>query len=637
MVDCRSRSAERGVLLVHGFISQACYAITFITDEVLSDPALRQAYDHFGHSAVTFVLHNRYALDSLYRNLSALHADGKSSEALELLLNFLEESKRKQRQREWDFNADVEVNMHACSSDEFAGKVESFEISSTSVSVAASVPTQAAQSSGNQSLKRKQKPQLSIGGQSNIENGKGSTQGMLSINYQPVPQTNISSELTLGRKHLATSLSSSTQLANGTGLSIKMSRQFTPCIGNERKVAFGFSSHRSLTLFHGRVVQAMFVLGGTTDLRFHHGILSLTTWGFRPACEKDNPDSLPRLSAKLHVGTQFPIECSIDQSNLFNCPHRFGRAAVAWSPILGYRLKGLITRNLSQISTSQFTPKLGIGVEHSRVAGFKWLLSYQRPEGLHVRIPIFISRILLPGYWNKVIWVSALSYLVDETIGEWIGHSSPGMIKMTANTHMAISKKLVINQKEQQWLSSLKAKKNAERQLSMMVHVAKMKRKCEQASCGLVIIQAVYSSETSLKKASLDVTQQVQFWVENSQLHLPACSKRELLGFYDLTGRDHHTSDMLLTSKVNKKQPGTFPPPSDRLIHRMNLWLSWLGFGGDDTCPQMEKEDCTDDNAILTVRYKYKEQIFELSVKDDDELELPSTHATVLGPGHLVS
>lgn len=600
-------------------------------DEVLSDPALRQAYDHCGHSAVALVLYDRYAPESLYRKLSALHADGKSSEALESLLVVLEESKQKQRQREWEFNADVEVNMHACRSNEVSE--DRFEVSSTSVSVAASVPTQTSQSSGNQSLKRKQKMQLGIGGQSYIENGKGSTRGVLSTNYQPVPQTNISSELTMGRKQLETSLSTSTELANGTGLFAKMNRQFAPSIGNERKVALGFSSHRSLTLFPGRVVQATFALGGTSDLKLHYGMLSLTTWGFCPT-EKDKPDSLPRLSVKLHVGTQFPLECSIAQSNLFNSPHRSGRAVISWSPIQGYKLKGLISRNISHPSKSQFTSKLGIGVEHSGVTGFKWLLSYQRPEGLHIRIPIFISRILSPGYWNKVIWVSTLSYLLDKTFG-----SSPSMIGgKFAKIHKTISAKLCILGKERQWLSTLKAKQNAERQLSMMAPVAKKKRQCEELAHGLVILNATYSLERSSNNASLDVTQQLQFWVENSRLRLPACSKRHLLGFYDLNEGDVHPSDTLLMSKANKRQSGnTLLSQSDRLIYRMNMWLSWIGFGGDDACHQDEKYDCSDDNIILTVRYKYKEQIFESSISDDDVLELPNTNATVLGSCDLVS
>ena len=43
------------------------------TDEILVDPALRQAYDNFGHSAVAVVRHNGYGEDSLYLNLIKLH------------------------------------------------------------------------------------------------------------------------------------------------------------------------------------------------------------------------------------------------------------------------------------------------------------------------------------------------------------------------------------------------------------------------------------------------------------------------------------------------------------------------------------------------------------------------------------
>ena len=59
------------------------------------------------------VLQNRYAPDSLYRNISNLHDEGRPSDALEILQIVLEDSKQKQRQKDWQYNADVEINMDA--------------------------------------------------------------------------------------------------------------------------------------------------------------------------------------------------------------------------------------------------------------------------------------------------------------------------------------------------------------------------------------------------------------------------------------------------------------------------------------------------------------------------------------------
>ena len=628
------------------------------SDEVLEDPALRQAYDHFGHSAVVLVRHNKYASDSLYRNLSTLHDDGKSSEALGLLQIVLEDAKQKKRQKEWEFNADVEVNMHACTSNEVPGSVEWPEVSSTNVSLTASVPmpTQStaspfpAQSPGNnQTLQQKQKMQLSIGGQSSLENGMGSTRGMLSANYQPVAHTNISSDLVVGHKHLETSLSSSTQLTNGTGLSAKMTRQYALGSGEEGKLAFAFSSDRGLTIFHRRTVHAMFALGVGSNLKMQYGVLSLTTWGFSLSEQNESDPPPPRISAKFTLGAQFPVECAIDQSHLFDSPHRSGRASVAWSPLQGYKLKGLLSRNISKRCgdhESEFASKVGIGVEHTGLSGFKWLISYQRPEGLTVRIPIFVSSFLSPGYWNRVLVVSTLSYLLDETIEEWMGHSSPSLMDSKSDAskiHKTISAKIRTNQKARRSLSSSKAKRDAEQQLCMITPVANMKRQREESINGLVILKATYAKNV----VTLDVTQQLQFWVENSRLYLPPSSKKGLMGFYDLSGRDNHAPDQLVMSKVKRgKTDNNLSSLSDRLVCTMNIWLSRLGVGGEDAPHQSyynQKDNRSNDNddsgesVILTVRYKYKGQVFELSTRDDDVLELPSSDATILGPSDRVS
>lgn len=394
------------------------YCIIISADETLEDPALRQAYDHFGHTAVAILRQNRYSPNSLYRNLSKLHDDGKPAEALELLQIVLGDRKRKHAQEEFEFNADVEINMHACATEESPSGMEWPEVVSTNVSLTASVPMPpqtvaspfpAQSSSGNnqpQMATQKQRMQLDIGGSSSLENGMGSTRGVLSVNYQPVAHTNISSQLVIGRKHLETSLSSSTQLSNGTGLSAKMTRQYEPGSGKEGNLGFGFSSHRSLTMFHGRTVHAMFALG-CSNLEMQYSMLSLSTWGYRAVVDQDDKSERPppRLSAKLTMGTQFPVALSIDQSHLFDSPFRSGRASVGWSPTQGYKFKGLISRKLSE---SEFASRLGIGLEHSGLSGLKWLISYQSPEGLSVRIPIFLSR-MSPGYLKKVIWVLSLS------------------------------------------------------------------------------------------------------------------------------------------------------------------------------------------------------------------------------------
>jgi hypothetical protein len=612
------------------------------------DPALRQAYDHFGQSAVAIVRHTQYAPDSLYQKLSRLHHDGNPSEALELLHIILEDIEQEKRMKEWVWNANVEVCMHTNSSQqEGVGGIDWPEVSSTNVSLTASVPmptktattpapAPSADNSQLQPTSKKPKVQLNIGGQSNLKNGLGSTQGILSANYEPVPQTNIASDLTIGRETLGTSISSATQLDNGTCLSAKINHQYEPGSGKHGRLAFGFSSNRNLAMFHGRTVHAMFALGLGSNFIMNYGVLSLTTWGFTSTGKDESDRPLPRICAKLNLGTQFPIECSIDQNQLFKSPRRSGRASLAWSPLQGYKWSAMLSRKFprkcSSYHESKFSSNLGIGVEHTGLSGFKWLLKYERPEGLTVRIPIFVSSFLSPGYWNKLIWVSTLSYLFDETIEELMGMgpSSSRLVNPecdASDSSMLISKRLKANEKERQWLNSSMAKEDADRQLSMIVPIAKLKRKREEAVNGLVILKATYSITSS--NTSLDVLQQLQFWVEKSRLYLPPSSKRLLLGFYDLCEE---------ISPVCK--------PTHRWIDLIKVFLSRLGAGvgycqyESHVEQRQDGRGCINANGgavTLTVRYKYADYVYETTIEDYDALGLPSRDAIKLGSSDLVS
>ena len=604
------------------------------------DPALRQAYDHFGQSAVAIVRHTQYAPDSLYQKLSRLHHDGNPSEALELLHIILEDRQQEKRIKECVWNANVEVCMS--SQHEGLGGIDWPEVSSTNVSLTASVPMPSktattpspAPSADNNQLQptsKKPKIQFNIGGQSNLKNGLGSTQGRLSANYEPVPQTNITSHHTIGRETLGTSISSATQLDNGTCLSAEINHQYEPGSDKQGNLAFGFSSNRNLTMFHGRTVHAMFALGVGSNFIMNYGVLSLTTWGFASTGKDKSDRPLPRICAKLNLGTQFPIECSIDQNQLFKSPRRSGRASLSWSHLQGYKWSAMLSRKLprkcSSYHESEFSSNLGIGVEHTGLSGFKWLLKYERPEGLTVRIPIFVSSFLSPGYWNKVIWVSTISYLLDETIEELMGMGPSSSRSVNPVCHASdssklISKRLNANEKERQWLNSSMAKQDADRQLSMIAPIAKLKRKREEAVNGLVILKATYSITSS--NTSLDVVQQLQFWVEKSRLYLPPLSKRLLLGFYDLYGE---------ISPVCK--------PTHRWIHLVNVLLSRLGVGAGysqyKSHVEQRRDNAGDGAVILTVRYKYADGVYEKIIEDYDALDLPSRDAIKLGSSDIVS
>lgn len=629
------------------------------------DPSLRQAYDHFGHNGVSLVRNNRYAPDSLYSKLSKLHQENKSSEALDLLYIILEDRMLKQRMKDWTFDANVELGMdiYKSSLEEDEGGLRSSsvmgwpELSSTNVSLTASVPILPAHqtatvttashaynnyNSNNQqqhsltaTTEKQQRVQLSIGGQSNLKNGFGSTSGILSCQFMPVPQTSINSDVSIGHNSVITSLSSSTQLLNGTDLSAKINHQYTTsgCDEDEGGVlAYGFTSSRRLTIFAGRTVHAMFALGLTSDFIMNYGMFSFTTLGLfnTTSSLSDNRRPLPRLSTKLSIGTQYPIECSIEQKELFNSSYRSGQASVSWSPVRGCKWNVMLSRRQPRrrISNheSDISSKLGIGIQHTPMSGLKWILHYQRPEGISIRIPIFISNFISPGYWRSVIWISTVSYLFDETIDELMNMSTASTMLSTNKEfgddtpYKQISKRIRLNEYEQQWLQSSNAKRNAYEQLLLINPIAKIKRQHEESVNGLVILKATYTSTNTSNTTSLDVVQQLQFWVNKSQLHLPPQTKGMLLGFYELFGE-------IVMSRTNESY-----------THR---WMRWMN--GLFTCLGVGEWNSgfKHYNAVspvtLTVRYKFGNGVYEITVYDNDELVLPSSAAVMLGLSHVVS
>jgi len=561
----------------------------------------------------------------------------------------LEDKKRKQRLKEWDFNANIDVHMHACND---GGTMDDWpDVTSTNVSLTASVPiptqtTTSAQptaddnnSNENQISTKKQKIKLDIGGHSSLDKGLGSTQGLLSATYQPVDQTTITSDLAFGRKNIETSISTSTQLVNGIGLSAKVTRQFDPTSDKDGNIGFGFSSNRSLSLWNGRTVHAMFALGLTSSLTMQYGVLSATTWGFNSTTNRDESDKpLPRLSAKLTLGSQFPFECSIDQPHLSDSPYRSGRASVSWSPIQGYKLKAMLSRKIPlrqcKHHDSEFASNLVLGVEHTGFSGLKWIIRYQRPEGLSIKIPVVICSFLSPVYWNRVIFVSASSILLDEVIGLAVSNSSSEEIidveSDTEKMHKKVSKKMLTCQNEKKWLASAQSKQAAERQLSFMIPVAKMKRHREESNNGLVIMKATYSS----LRTSVDVTHQLQFYVNASTLRLPPSSKSLLMGFYELV--DGSINQLVM--KQSKSSESTIYDIIYQWIYKINTWLNRLRIGGVDTHTKEEANRTEEKHHVtLSVRYRYRKEVFEIVVFDTESLEIPNNRAINLGESDIVS
>ena len=281
---------------------------------------------------------------------------------------------------------------------------------------------------------------------------------------------------------------------------------------------------------------------------------------------------------------------------------------------------------------SEFASNLVLCVEHTGLSGLKWIIRYQRPEGLTIKIPVVVCSFLSPVYWNRVIFVSASSILLDEVIGG-LSSNSEEIIDGESDTekmHKKVSRKLLTCQNEVQWLSSPQSEQAAERQLSFMIPVAKMKRQREELNNGLIIMKATYSSTST----SVDVTHQLQFYVNASKLYLPPSPKSLLLGFNELVDGSYTPGQLVV--KQSKTSDSTLYDMIHQWIYKMNTLLYRLGMIGEDTHIKEEANRAEESLQVkLSVRYKYRTEVFETIVRDTESLEIPSNSAIKLG--NLVS
>lgn len=151
--------------------------------DILSDPVQRQAYDDLGHVAVAFVkrtLHSKEP-DALYPTLVRLHQAGQSEQARLVLKEAAQQADIEQRDRaaRVSFTLDFPCTIESTGLTAFPELQEAH----MSFSVSSDPPTP------------DNKWNVTVGGNSNVENGKGGAAGRLSVGYTPVQGTQINTDV----------------------------------------------------------------------------------------------------------------------------------------------------------------------------------------------------------------------------------------------------------------------------------------------------------------------------------------------------------------------------------------------------------------------------------------------------------
>ena len=237
------------------------------------------------------------------------------------------------------------------------------------------------------------------------------------------------------------------------------------------------------------------------------------------------------------------------------------------------------------INQSLGTPKskVGMGVRYDSRQGLSWLFTWIRGDVI-IRIPIFITIIKHPLDHFQSCLLAAVSYGVQELIARLYKLDDVG-------NGDSISKQIK--------MSRSKARADAENEKKLMERQAKSRRALEEETSGLVITKALYYVPL---RDSLDVTTQLQFWVENSSLDLPALSKQNLLGFCKVGGDSSTSDDADATT----------------------WWQFWKS---PPVKIQSKLERRMPTTPLLKVQYDYGGSSYEITIKDEEPLSLPSNVA----------
>ena len=232
---------------------------------------------------------------------------------------------------------------------------------------------------------------------------------------------------------------------------------------------------------------------------------------------------------------------------------------------------------------------VGLAVQHSR-RGLTWIFSFIRGD-VTVCVPINLVPIShdIASYTMQGASLSILTWAIQEAVMELWAQVEPGEKSKETN-------------REQNLLKKGKARTEAQQQKELMVKQANSRAKLEGEKAGLVIKKAVYWIEGG---DSWDVTTQLQFWVVDSTLVFPTSSKRDLLGFYDVS------------------------VGSQQAREESSSW--WSGFFHVEELTSEGRQSLPK----LRVEYLFNDTPYCITISDDEALSLPSSRGTRITPNEV--
>jgi hypothetical protein len=260
---------------------------------------------------------------------------------------------------------------------------------------------------------------------------------------------------------------------------------------------------------------------------------------------------------------------------------------------------------VQEITTLASHPSVAFGLEHDIGLGcwsWIWELNYNN-SSFRVPIPVLhLGTISDPiAFYQQKFYYGIYCLLLQSLVADILQDNEGGQ----GDTEKEQEVKTMAE------TSKSKTKPEATSQLLLMESVAERRRYAELQREGLVILKATYWLEEQtgpeIELLTMDTTTQLQFWVSEGRLSLPALPKSCLLGFYDLR-----------TEVKNR-------PRSQKWDWR--IWR-WTRRSVDPEQQQMEPQ--------LRVRYSYKGYVYEITCSDQDALTIPNRKARLFGHSSVV-
>lgn len=559
--------------------------------DILIDPVLRLAYDAHKMEGVKFLLKNPKAYKQMEDILAKADADDSlekrqsiSKQAQDLLAEALQYHSFYTNTRFHKPSTSAEV-LVKCNTTHSAFLGEGYETYNDSH------PIEVEENRISMSISKspEAKTSISFSGHSSVANKgqrQASTGTQLSIYHEPSQGTDMNIDLDIGATPQETKLSLSTSRVMSS--QTYMATNITASATKEMPLGFALTSHRSMM---EHKISSTWVMGlALPKFQMQYGLLSFTT---------NYPDQ-PKYTAKFNIGMNYtPVELSMEKK--FQSKNQqededhshIGKFTWAWGP-RGIDLKAITSRHLSKYCI------LTLGLHHVSSKGLTWLFQLQRGS-IKFSVPILITTIMSPSYAVKSGYMTMFLAMLDASIGDVVQKS---VDKLTEKSNTPESKAL---KREEILLEREKVKRDAAQQIRLMEKPSELKKMQEEKNNGLVILNAIYSV---VGGDSIDVTTALMFWVVKGRLQLPSTTKSSMLGFYNVC---HDT-------------------PVDCEVTYFGAWKQILEKFLNRVVRKNEYKQVEHvEIPTLLIRYRFDGCLYEISIRDDEALSLPSEKAMKLG------